>query len=69
MATYFLNELIAMSMLMMAKRRKKRAFDTNSQFVSDVLEVYHEGKPSLYSILGIYNFDYRLYCLGYIFFE
>ena len=51
MATYFLNELIAMSML--AKRRKKRAFGSNSQFVTDVLEVYHEGKPHKHSTWDI----------------
>jgi hypothetical protein len=45
LATYFFNEFIAMSML--AKRRKKRAFDLNSYFITDVLEVYHEGKPSV----------------------
>ena len=44
LATYFLNELIAMSML--AKRRKKRAFNPSSQYITDVLEVYNEGKPS-----------------------
>ena len=36
LATYFLNEFIAMSML--AKRRKKRAFDSNSPYITDVLE-------------------------------
>ena len=36
LATYFLNEFIAMSML--AKRRKKRAFDSNSTYTIDVLE-------------------------------
>ena len=37
LATYFLNEFIAMSML--AKRRKKRAFDLNSPYYTiDVLE-------------------------------
>ena len=51
LATYFLNEFIAMSML--AKRRKKRAFGSNSQFVTDVLEVYHEGKPHVYSTWDI----------------
>ena len=51
LATYFLNEFIAMSML--AKRRKKRAFDSNSPYITDVLEVYHEGKPNLHSTWDI----------------
>ena len=51
LATYFLNELIAMSML--AKRRKKRAFASNSQYITDVLKVYHEGKPRVYSTWDI----------------
>ena len=54
LATYFLNEFIAMSML--AKRRKKRAFDSNSQYVTDVLE----GKKHLDYLVHIFKIYFSL---------
>ena len=46
LATYFFREFIAMSMLMMArKRRRKRDIDFKSLLVWDTLETLYEGKP------------------------
>ena len=58
LATYFFREFIAMSMLMMArKRRRKRDFNFKSLLVWDILETLYEGKPIIASKTFSTNFD------------
>ena len=47
LATYFLERYIAMSMLMMArKKRRKRALNLNEDtIVHETLDIFSEGKP------------------------
>ena len=47
LATYFLERYIAMSMLMMArKKRRKRAFNLNEDtIVHETIDIFSEGKP------------------------
>ena len=48
LATYFLERYIAMSMLMMArKKRRKRALNLNEDtIVNETLDIFSEGKPN-----------------------
>ena len=47
LATYFFREFIAMSMLMMArKKRRKRELNLHSDIVNETLDNFNEGKLS-----------------------
>ena len=46
LATYFLERYIAMSMLMMArKKRRKRALNLNEDIVNETINSFCKGKP------------------------
>ena len=47
LATYFFREFIAMSMLMMArKKRRKRELNLHSDILNEILDYFSEGKLS-----------------------
>ena len=49
LATYFFNELIAMSMLMMArKKRRKRELNLHSDILNEIQDTFSEGKLSYF---------------------
>ena len=46
LATYFLERYIAMSMLMMArKKRRRRALNLNEDIVNETINIFSKGKP------------------------
>ena len=47
LATYFFNEFIAMSMLMMARKRRKRELNLHEDIVNETLVTFDEGKVSI----------------------
>ena len=49
LATYFFREFIAMSMLMMArKKRRKRELNLHSDILNEILDTFSEGKLSYF---------------------
>ena len=53
LATYFFNEFIAMSMLMMARKRRKRELNLHSDIVNETLDTFNEGKLSYLTLAGL----------------
>ena len=54
LATYFFREFIAMSMLMMArKKRRKRELNLHSNIVNETLDTFNEGKLSYLTLASL----------------
>ena len=52
LATYFFREFIAMSMLMMArKKRRKRELNLHSDILNEILDTFSEGKLSYFKLI------------------